>query len=86
MKQGVFTVGALDNCDHDPSSTTAYESFNGTSISIFQFPNEAKPGINRDMHLLKEPSLLHGTRKVDRLLDGFAGVPPAVLHAHSKHF
>lgn len=40
MKSGVFTVGALDNIDHNPSSTTAQGSFHGTGISIFQFPTE----------------------------------------------
>ena len=75
----MFTVGTLDNYDHDPSSTTAHESFHGTSISIFHFPNEAKLGINRDMHLLKEPVLLHDTRKVNCLLDDVANFPPTVL-------
>ena len=40
MKLGLFTVGALDNCDHNPTSATAHDSFHGTSISLFQFPTE----------------------------------------------
>ena len=28
-----FTVGALDNLDHNPSSTTARDSFHGMGIS-----------------------------------------------------
>ena len=30
--KGLFTVGALDNIDHNPSSTTAKDSFHGTGI------------------------------------------------------
>ena len=33
MRPGIFTVGALDNLDHNPSSTTATDSFHGTGIS-----------------------------------------------------
>ena len=47
MKQGLFTVGALDNCDHNPTSSTAHDSFHGTSISLFQFPSADMPGIER---------------------------------------
>ena len=38
LHQGIFTTGAIDNIDHDPSSTTSKKSFHGTSISIFQHP------------------------------------------------
>ena len=33
--KGLFTVGALDNIDHNLSSTTAQGSFCGTGISVF---------------------------------------------------
>ena len=38
LRRGLFTAGALDNLDHNPSSTTARGSFHGTRISLFQFP------------------------------------------------
>ncbi len=38
LRGGLFTVGALDNCDHNPSSTTSHDSFHDTTISLFQFP------------------------------------------------
>ena len=38
MVRGQFTVGAVDNVDHNPSSTTSKDSFHGTSISLMQ-PN-----------------------------------------------
>lgn len=31
-----FTIGAIDNADHNPSSNTSVESFHGTSLSLFQ--------------------------------------------------
>ena len=36
LRHGHFTVGALDNLDHNPSSTTATDAFHGTAISLFQ--------------------------------------------------
>jgi len=36
LHTGVFTVGAVDNIDHNPSSTTAHSSFHGTGISLMQ--------------------------------------------------
>jgi len=36
LHSGVFTVGAMDNIDHNPSSTTAHSSFHGTGISLMQ--------------------------------------------------
>ena len=38
--KGLFTTAAIDNIDHNPSSTTAKDSFHGTSITVFQHPEE----------------------------------------------
>lgn len=48
LQKGLFTVGALDNIDHNSSSTTAQGSFHGTGINIFQFPTADNSGIHRD--------------------------------------
>ena len=48
LRKNLFTVGALDNIDHNLSSTTAQGSFHGTGISIFQFPTTSNSGICRD--------------------------------------
>ena len=46
LRHGLFTVGALDNLDRNPSSTTSKESFHGTSIiSLFQFPTLCIEGL-----------------------------------------
>lgn len=36
LRLGLFTTGAYDNIDHNPSSTTSTDSFHGTSMSLFQ--------------------------------------------------
>ena len=45
--KGLFTVGALDNMDYNPSSTTSLTSFHVTGIILFQFPVETKTDENR---------------------------------------
>ncbi|MES9881369.1 MAG: hypothetical protein ABW185_10860, partial [Sedimenticola sp.] len=44
LRTGLFVVGAMDNIDHNPSSTTALSSFHGTGISIVQFPTAENNG------------------------------------------
>ncbi len=44
LKKKLYTVGALDNIDHNSSSTTAQGSFHGTAISVFQFPTDNNCG------------------------------------------
>ena len=39
LRRGLLTVGALDNLDYNPSSTTALGSFHGTGISLFSVSN-----------------------------------------------
>ena len=46
--QNIFTVAALDNLDHNPTSRTASSSFHGTWISIFQFPTSENTGLNQE--------------------------------------
>ena len=55
MRKGLFTVGALDNIDYNPTSTTAQGSFHGTGISIFQFPTHSYCGVVRDPIVIEEP-------------------------------
>ena len=46
---GLFTTGVVDNVDHDPSSTTAKDSFHGTRVSLVQHPSHTNGGIDRDI-------------------------------------
>ena len=34
MRRGLFTITAVDNIDHSPSSATAKDAFHGTGISL----------------------------------------------------
>ena len=36
LRRGLFTTGAVDNVDHNPTSATARDAFHGISISIIQ--------------------------------------------------
>ena len=49
MRHGLFTIGALDNLDHNPSSTTAKDSFHGTGISLFQLPTVSNEGYQQSI-------------------------------------
>jgi len=52
FKKGLFTVGAIDNLDYNPSSTTSQSSFHGTGISLFQLPTKDNPGTDRPIRAL----------------------------------
>ena len=43
---GLFLNAAIDNIDHDPSSTGVKSSFHGTSVSFFQHPESEVTGPN----------------------------------------
>ena len=52
LRQKLFTSAALDNIDHDPSSTTtAEDSFHGTGISLFQHHTSEQHGIDNGVFL-----------------------------------
>ena len=48
LSKNVFTCGAVDNIDHNPSSTTAHDSFHGTAITLTQFPTIQFPGESQE--------------------------------------
>ena len=47
LKLKLFTTSAVDNIDHNPSSTTATGSLHGTAISLFQHPTKENQGQER---------------------------------------
>ncbi|CAB3995763.1 Hypothetical predicted protein [Paramuricea clavata] len=74
LRKGLFTVGARDNLDRDPSATTATTSFHGTGISIFQIPSTSEPGV------IREPVTLPPSRAYTHSLpDHYASVPAVSL-------
>ena len=77
LRQGLFTTAAIDNIDHNPSSTTATESFHGTGISLFQHPSLQNPGQDRrEHHILEQTS----TKKMLlELPESYTSVHPSIL-------
>ena len=47
LQKGLFLVGAVDNIDHNTTSTTSKNSFHGTAISLVQFPGDTPGNMNR---------------------------------------
>ena len=52
MHSNVVTTSAIDNIDHNPSSTTAKVSFHGTAISLFQHPSFTGEGVDRSIAIV----------------------------------
>ena len=48
-KGGLFTTAAVDIIDHNPSSTSAHDSFHGTVISLFQHPDDSFSEVQRNV-------------------------------------
>ena len=47
LRLHLFTTAAVDNIDHNPTSTTAQDSFHGTVISLLQHHTAENPGTIR---------------------------------------
>eukprot|EP00745_Piridium_sociabile_P026549 TRINITY_DN4240_c0_g1_i3.p1 TRINITY_DN4240_c0_g1~~TRINITY_DN4240_c0_g1_i3.p1 ORF type:complete len:1496 (-),score=398.92 TRINITY_DN4240_c0_g1_i3:837-5324(-) len=76
LRKHVFTTSAVDNIDHNPTSTTAKSSFHGTSLSLFQHPSSDSPGEERVPLKLSTDVRVH---KVPELPDAFTNVQPAYI-------
>ncbi len=62
LRKGVLTLAALDNCDHNTSSTTSQSSFHGTTLGLYQFPtkdnpDESRPPLQIPHHLVANSTL-----------------------------
>jgi hypothetical protein len=79
LRKRLFTTAAIDSIDHNPSSTTASDSFHGTGISLFQHVSTDCPGIDREIVVLEQSSSTITTKTVSQLPDSYANVPPASL-------
>lgn len=78
LKRKLFTTGAIDNLDHNPSSTTAHDSFHGTGISLFQHPRCEASGEERTTMTTSDNS--HISKRVfDSLPPSYTDVPPVTL-------
>ncbi|KAK3742149.1 hypothetical protein QZH41_007829 [Actinostola sp. cb2023] len=77
LRGTLFTTGALDNIDHNPSATTAKDSFHGTAISLAQHPTINSHGFHRGTNVIMETTVR--ANAVKELPESYQNVPPAVL-------
>ena len=76
LRLNLFTTAAVDNIDHNPSSTTAKGAFHGTGISLFQHPSSHYQGQDRSVTLIDGSSK---DKKLNLLPEEYANVPPMCL-------
>ena len=77
LRSGLFTTAAVDNIDHNPSSTTATDAFHGTAISPFQHPTDTTAGDERTCaNAESQPSK---KLSVPDLPEFYRSVPPFTL-------
>ena len=82
LKKNVFTSSAVDNIDHNPSSTTALasDSFHGTAISLTNHISDSCPGVDRNpIHIATSTH----SKTVTNIATSYTIVSPASLH--NKH-
>ena len=80
LRGGLFTTAAVDNIDHNPSSTTASGSFHGTAISLFQHPTPDFSGTYRSVH---EELEVTQCRNVAALPESYTLVPQVEMRVTS---
>ena len=77
LRKSLFTIDALDNIDHNPSSTFAQESLHSTAKSVIQNSTRENSGIGRNVtfetEIADQPSLP----------ESFALVPAVSMNASS---
>ena len=72
---GVFTAAAMDNIDHNPSSTTAKDSFHSIGISLIQDTTMANEGVVRGIVITRSSSV----KTVKHLPQYYTEVPPVTF-------
>ena len=80
LRKDVFTTAGIDNIDHNPSSTTASDSFHGTAISLVQHPTATNKGTERGTNVISGTA--QEVKAISQLPLAFYNVPPAVLRVN----
>ena len=76
LKCGLFTTAAVDNIDHNPSSTSAHDAFHGTAQSLFQHPNKDNTGVPQRVVTLSETTT---KGPIACLPNTYTSIPPVSL-------
>ena len=79
LRKKLFTNAAIDNLDHNTSSTTAEDFFHGTGISIFQHPRCEANGVERTTMTTLDNSHNISTRHLEKLPPSYTDVPQVAL-------
>jgi len=79
MRHGLFTIGAIDNIDVNPSSSTAMSSFHGTAASLHQ-----KVATNANQIEELEKLTLSTDKFLKQLPDEYTEIPPLFKY-HRLH-
>ncbi|GFO01355.1 hypothetical protein PoB_002786000 [Plakobranchus ocellatus] len=75
MMRKLFTVGVMDNIDHNPSSTTVSDSFHGTDIYLIQHREMAGDGQKQSASLFNSKQECLG---IPHLLEKFGTFLPRI--------
>lgn len=76
LKVGLHTDAAIDNIDHNPSSTSTHDSFHGTGLSLFQHPDDDFSGIQQHVATSPSDTQRGPKRKAAQLPVSYTNVPP----------
>ena len=79
LRKGLFTTAAVDNIDHNPSSTTCKDSFHGTAISLVQHPTTVSHGKDRAIDTFDPTVKSSASKKIAQLPLNYSEVPPLTL-------
>ena len=77
LRKGLFTTAAIDNIEHNPSSTTSHDSFHGTGIFLFQRPSVRLPGEKCEPLVIDQTS--PSGKTVSQLPEAYTRLSPVVL-------
>ena len=78
LRRELFTTAAVDNIDHNPSSTTSQSSFRGTAIFFLQHPCNSELGTPRDTDVF-DPSEPSTSKTISHFLSSYSEVTPKAL-------
>ena len=74
LRCGLFTSGAVDNVDVNPSSATAISAFHGTATSISQHVNDNNLVITREV-----PHVLSTEKRLKKLPENYTYIKPVYV-------
>ena len=79
LRRHLFTTAAIDNIDHNPTSTTAHTSFHGTGISLFQNRATESDGTERERTPTENSGRIAHSSSHYSLPESYTNVKPVSL-------